>query len=33
MKFFSYQGDEMILEQTYYSIGGGFIVQDCDFEK
>jgi L-serine dehydratase len=33
MTFFAYQGDDMILEQTYYSIGGGFIVQDCDFEK
>lgn len=22
-----------LLEETYYSIGGGFIVKDCDFEK
>ena len=33
MTLFAYQGDKIILEQTYYSIGGGFIVQDCDFEK
>ena len=33
MTLFAYRGDELLLEQTYYSIGGGFIVQDCDFEK
>lgn len=33
MTLYAFQGDEMVLEQTYYSIGGGFIVQDCDFEK
>ncbi|WDE10084.1 L-serine ammonia-lyase [Thalassomonas haliotis] len=33
MTLYAYQGDELLLEQTYYSIGGGFIVQDCDFEK
>ena len=33
MTLFAYQGETLILEQTYYSIGGGFIVQDCDFEK
>ena len=33
MTIFAYQGDNLLLEQTYYSIGGGFIVQDCDFEK
>ena len=33
MTLFAYQGDSIILEQTYYSIGGGFIVQDCDFEN
>ncbi len=33
MTIFAYQGDNTLLEQTYYSIGGGFIVQDCDFEK
>ena len=33
MTLFAYQGDTILLEQTYYSIGGGFIVEDCDFEK
>ena len=33
MTLFAYQEESLILEQTYYSIGGGFIVQDCDFEK
>ncbi|REL27519.1 L-serine ammonia-lyase [Thalassotalea euphylliae] len=33
MTLYAYQGDEVIFEETYYSIGGGFIVQDCDFEK
>ncbi len=33
MTLYAYQGDELVLEQTYYSIGGGFIVEDCDFEK
>ncbi|NQY36083.1 MAG: L-serine ammonia-lyase [Alteromonadaceae bacterium] len=33
MTFYAYQGDELVLEETYYSIGGGFIVRDCDFEK
>ena len=33
MTLFAYAGDEVIFEETYYSIGGGFIVQDCDFEK
>lgn len=33
MTIYAYQGEELLLEQTYYSIGGGFIVQDCDFEK
>jgi len=33
MTFFAYQGKDVIFEETYYSIGGGFIVQDCDFEK
>jgi len=27
------KGDKLILSETYYSIGGGFIVKDCDFEK
>jgi len=33
MTLFAYQGDELLLEQTYYSIGGGFIVKDSDFEQ
>jgi L-serine dehydratase len=33
MTLFAYQGDELLLEQTYYSIGGGFIVEDSEFEK
>lgn len=33
MTLFAYDGDELLLEETYYSIGGGFIVQDCDFEQ
>jgi len=33
MTLFAYQGDELLLEQTYYSIGGGFIVEDSEFEQ
>jgi len=33
MTLFAYQGDKLLLEQTYYSIGGGFIVEACDFEQ
>jgi L-serine dehydratase len=33
MTIYAYCGDELLLEETYYSIGGGFIVEDCDFEK
>ncbi len=33
MTLYAYQGDSLVLEQTYYSIGGGFIVKDCDFEQ
>jgi len=33
MTIYAYQGDDLVLEQTYYSIGGGFIVEDCDFEQ
>jgi L-serine dehydratase len=33
MTLYAYQDETLILEQTYYSIGGGFIVQDCDFER
>ncbi|WP_417664897.1 L-serine ammonia-lyase [Pseudidiomarina sp.] len=28
-----YQGDEVIYKDLYYSIGGGFIVRDADFEE
>lgn len=27
------QNNQIIFEETYFSIGGGFIVKDCDFEK
>jgi len=33
MTLYAFNGDNIIFEETYYSIGGGFIVQDCDFEK
>lgn len=34
MTLFAYdENNTLILEETYFSIGGGFIVQDCDFEK
>ncbi|WP_448564369.1 L-serine ammonia-lyase [Thalassotalea ganghwensis] len=33
MTLFAYQDETLLLEETYYSIGGGFIVRDCDFEK
>ena len=33
MTLYAYHGNTIVLEQTYYSIGGGFIVEDCDFEK
>jgi len=33
MTLYAYQNDTLILEQTYYSIGGGFIVEASDFEK
>ena len=29
----AYKADKLVLSETYYSIGGGFIVKDCDFEK
>ncbi|WP_057832046.1 L-serine ammonia-lyase [Colwellia sp. TT2012] len=33
MTLYAYQNDSLLLEQTYYSIGGGFIVEACDFEQ
>ena len=33
MTLFAFDNNEIIFEETYYSIGGGFIVKDCDFEK
>jgi len=34
MTLFAYDDkNNILLEETYYSIGGGFIVKDCDFEK
>ncbi len=33
MTLYAYQGEALILEETYYSIGGGFIVKDTEFEK
>jgi len=33
MTLFAYNGDELLMEQTYYSIGGGFIVKHEDFEQ
>lgn len=33
MILFAYNGDDVIKEQTYYSIGGGFIVKAEDFEQ
>jgi len=33
MTISAYHNDKLVLSETYYSIGGGFIVKDCDFEK
>ena len=33
MTLYAYQKDRLLLEKTYYSIGGGFIVEDCDFAQ
>lgn len=33
MTLYAYKNDTLLLSKTYYSIGGGFIVEDCDFEK
>lgn len=32
MTLYAYAGDDLLMEQTYYSIGGGFIVRDEEFE-
>jgi L-serine dehydratase len=29
MKFFAYAGDDLLRERTYYSVGGGFVVDDA----
>ncbi len=29
MKFFAYAGDEVLRERTYYSVGGGFVVDEA----
>ncbi|KGJ95769.1 L-serine ammonia-lyase [Thalassotalea sp. ND16A] len=33
MTIFAFNGNNIVLEKTYYSIGGGFIVEDSEFEK
>ena len=33
MTIYAYKSDQLLLERTYYSIGGGFIVEASDFEK
>lgn len=33
MTIFAFNDTETVLEKTYYSIGGGFIVEDSEFEK
>lgn len=33
LTFFAYSGDTLVAEQTYYSIGGGFIVTDEEFDN
>ena len=33
LTLFAYQQNELLVQETYYSIGGGFIVRDVDFEK
>ncbi|OUS28569.1 L-serine ammonia-lyase [Thalassotalea sp. 42_200_T64] len=33
MTIFAFNGNDIVLEKTYYSIGGGFIVEDSEFEK
>jgi L-serine dehydratase len=33
MTISAFTNNKLVLSETYYSIGGGFIVKDCDFEK
>ena len=33
MTLYAYKNDSLLLEKTYYSIGGGFIVEACDFAQ
>ncbi|NMH58459.1 L-serine ammonia-lyase [Alteromonas ponticola] len=33
LTFFAYKGEEILRQQTYYSIGGGFIIKDEEFEE
>lgn len=33
LTFFAYEGEELLASQTYYSIGGGFIIKEEDFEE
>lgn len=33
MTIYAFANDNIVLEKTYYSIGGGFIVEDCEFEQ
>ena len=33
MTLFAFSGDECLFSQTYYSIGGGFIIKEEDFEQ
>ena len=33
MELIAYKGDEVLASEIYYSIGGGFIVKDKDFEQ
>lgn len=32
LSFYAYAKDELVQQQTYYSIGGGFIIKDEDFD-
>lgn len=32
LTFFAYSDEQIVCEETYYSVGGGFIVKDTDFD-